>query len=100
MANVLVFAEHQHHKFPKTTLVAITAGKEAASKSGGACCAVVLGKGISMVSSPPSTSRTTRAVLPSATTMPGIPFFSFSDSRLSALEAKVPCGHPSSAASI
>src|SRR5437762_971616 len=25
MAKVLVFAEHQHNKFPKTTLVAITA---------------------------------------------------------------------------
>jgi len=46
MANVLVFAEHQHHKFPKTTLVAITAGKDTASKSGGECCAVVFGKGV------------------------------------------------------
>jgi electron transfer flavoprotein alpha subunit len=46
MGNVLVFAEHQHHKFIKTTLVAITAGKDAASKSGGECCAVVCGKGV------------------------------------------------------
>ena len=46
MGNVLVFAEHQHHTFAKTTLVAITAGKEAARVSGGDCCAVVLGRGI------------------------------------------------------
>jgi len=46
MAKVLVFAEHQHHKFPKTTLVAIAAGKDAASKSGGECYAAVFGKGI------------------------------------------------------
>jgi electron transfer flavoprotein alpha subunit len=46
MGNVLVFAEHQHHKFPKSTLVAITAGKSAASKLGGDCYATVFGKGI------------------------------------------------------
>ena len=46
MANVLIFAEHQHQKFPKTTLVAITAGKEAAAKSGGECYAAVLGQGV------------------------------------------------------
>jgi electron transfer flavoprotein alpha subunit len=46
MGNVLIFAEHQHHKFPKSTLVAITAGKEAAKLAGGECYAAVLGKGI------------------------------------------------------
>jgi electron transfer flavoprotein alpha subunit len=46
MGNVLIFAEHQHHKFPKSTRVAITAGKEAAKLAGGECYAVVLGKGI------------------------------------------------------
>jgi electron transfer flavoprotein alpha subunit len=46
MANILVFAEHQHHKFPKTTQVAIHAGQDAAAKLGGDCYAVVLGKGI------------------------------------------------------
>jgi electron transfer flavoprotein alpha subunit len=46
MGNVLIFAEHQHHKFPKSTLVAITAGKEAARLAGGECYAAVLGKGI------------------------------------------------------
>jgi electron transfer flavoprotein alpha subunit len=46
MGNVLIFAEHQHHKFPKSTLVAITAGKEAAKVAGGECYAAVLGKGI------------------------------------------------------
>src|SRR5579862_9765414 len=44
MGNVLVFAEHQHHKFAKTTLVAVAAGKVAAG--GGDCFAAVLGKGI------------------------------------------------------
>jgi electron transfer flavoprotein alpha subunit len=44
MGNVLVLAEHQHHKFAKTTLVAIAAGKAAAA--GGDCYAAVLGKGI------------------------------------------------------
>jgi len=44
MGNVLVFAEHQHHKFAKTTLVAIAAGKAAAGS--GDCYAAVLGKGI------------------------------------------------------
>src|SRR5260221_295015 len=33
MANVLVFAEHQHHKFPKTTQVAINAGNAKATVS-------------------------------------------------------------------
>src|SRR5262249_48081627 len=46
MAKVLVFAEHQHHKFPKTTQVAIAAGKDAAAKTGGECYAAVFGKGI------------------------------------------------------
>jgi electron transfer flavoprotein alpha subunit len=46
MGNVLVFAEHHHGKFPKTTLVAVSAGLEAAGKSGGECHAVVLGKGV------------------------------------------------------
>jgi len=46
MGNVLIFAEHQHRKFPKSTLVAITAGKEAAKLTGGECYAAVLGKGI------------------------------------------------------
>ena len=46
MANVLVFAEHQHGKFPKTTLVALSAGKEFAAKTGGKCAAVLLGSGV------------------------------------------------------
>jgi len=46
MGNVLVFAEHQKDKFPKSTLVAIQAGKEAASKLGGNCFAAVLGSGV------------------------------------------------------
>ena len=45
MGDVLVFAEHQHGKFPKTTLVAFAAGKDAAAKYGGACHAVVMGSG-------------------------------------------------------
>ncbi|MBM4255592.1 MAG: electron transfer flavoprotein subunit alpha/FixB family protein [Deltaproteobacteria bacterium] len=46
MGNVLVFAEHQKGKFPKSTLIALQAGKEAASKLGGNCIATVLGSGI------------------------------------------------------
>jgi electron transfer flavoprotein alpha subunit len=46
MANVLVVAEHLHGKFPKTTLVSLAAGKQAATHSGGKCLAVVLGQGI------------------------------------------------------
>jgi len=46
MGNVLVFAEQQKGKFPKSTLVALQAGKEAASKLGGNCLAAVLGSGL------------------------------------------------------
>src|SRR5690242_7282065 len=46
MSNVLVIAEHVHGKFPKTTLVALGAGKDLASKAGGKVTAAVLGKGI------------------------------------------------------
>ncbi|HVN85834.1 MAG TPA: electron transfer flavoprotein subunit alpha/FixB family protein [Candidatus Binatia bacterium] len=46
MSNVLVFAEHAHGKFPKTTLVALSAGKDAAAKFGGDCCAALLGKNL------------------------------------------------------
>jgi len=46
MGNILVFAEHQQGKLPKTTLIAVQAGKEAASKLGGVCYAAILGSGI------------------------------------------------------
>jgi len=46
MGNVLVVAEHLHGKFPKTTLVGLQAGKQAATLVGGKCLAAVLGKGI------------------------------------------------------
>src|SRR5438105_7791661 len=46
MGDVLVFAEHVKGKLPKTTLAAIEAGRQAASRTGGACHAIVLGKGI------------------------------------------------------
>jgi electron transfer flavoprotein alpha subunit len=46
MSNVLVIAEHLHGKFPKTTLVALAAGKDLASKGGGKCTAAVFGKGV------------------------------------------------------
>lgn len=49
MGNVLVFVEHQQGKVTKAALVAMTAGKDAASKSGGECHAVVLGKGVDAV---------------------------------------------------
>jgi len=43
MSNVLVFAEHEKGKFSKTALVALGAGKQLASQTGGECCAAVLG---------------------------------------------------------
>ncbi len=46
MGNVLVFAEHHNGKFPKSTLVALQAGKEAVGKLGGNCLAAVLGSGV------------------------------------------------------
>ncbi len=46
MGDVLVFAEHTHGKFPKTTLVAFAAGKDAAAKLGGSVHAVLLGTGL------------------------------------------------------
>jgi electron transfer flavoprotein alpha subunit len=46
MGNILVFAEHQKGKLPKTTLIAVQAGKEAASKLGGNCYAAILGSGV------------------------------------------------------
>jgi electron transfer flavoprotein alpha subunit len=46
MSNVLVFAEHQHKKFSKTALVAVSAGKDLAAKTNGQCFGVVLGTGI------------------------------------------------------
>jgi electron transfer flavoprotein alpha subunit len=46
VGNVLVFAEHYKGKFPKSTLIAVQAGKEAASKLGGNCIATVLGSGL------------------------------------------------------
>ncbi len=46
MSNVLVFAEHMHKSFSKSTLVAIGAGKAVAAQSGGKCYVAVLGAGI------------------------------------------------------
>jgi len=46
MGNVLVVAEHVHGKFPKTTLVGLSAGRQAAGHSGGRCFAAVLGQGV------------------------------------------------------
>jgi electron transfer flavoprotein alpha subunit len=46
MGNVLVVAEHQHGKFPKTTLVAIAAGKQLAGLAGGRCVVAVLAQGV------------------------------------------------------
>jgi electron transfer flavoprotein alpha subunit len=46
MSNVLVIAEQVHGKFPKTTLVALAAGKELAAKAGGKASAAVLGQGV------------------------------------------------------
>jgi electron transfer flavoprotein alpha subunit len=44
MGDVLVFAEYQGERFPKTTLVAVNAGLEIARKRGGNCIGVVAGE--------------------------------------------------------
>jgi electron transfer flavoprotein alpha subunit len=46
MSNVLVFAEHQHQKLPKTTLIALKAAEDLAAKTGGKCYAALLGSGL------------------------------------------------------
>jgi electron transfer flavoprotein alpha subunit len=51
MGNVLVVAEHLHGKFPKTTLVSVAAGQEAAKHAGGKAIGVVLGKGVDALAS-------------------------------------------------
>jgi electron transfer flavoprotein alpha subunit len=51
MGSILVFAEHQHHKVTKATLVAIAAGKELAGKTGGECHAIILGKDVNDLAS-------------------------------------------------
>jgi electron transfer flavoprotein alpha subunit len=51
MSKVLVIAEHVHGKFPKTTLVAVAAGKELAAKSGGSVTAAVYGQGVDALAS-------------------------------------------------
>jgi len=43
MGDVIVYAEHKHDHFPKSTLVAISAGLQLAQKRGGQCSAVVTG---------------------------------------------------------
>jgi len=49
MGNVLVFAEQQKGQFPKSTLIALQAGKEAAGTLGGDCLAAVLGSGLDAI---------------------------------------------------
>ena len=46
MSNVLVIAEHVHGKYPKTTLVALAAGKVLAAKDGGKVTGAVFGQGV------------------------------------------------------
>ncbi len=45
MGDVLVYAEHRGGHFPKTTLIAVSAGLELARKRGGQCIAVLSGDG-------------------------------------------------------
>jgi len=45
MGNVLLVAEHQHGKFPKTTLVGLSAARQLATHEGGKVVAAVLGQG-------------------------------------------------------
>jgi electron transfer flavoprotein alpha subunit len=51
MGNVLIFVEHAHGKLPKSSLVAISAGVEAARKHGGETYALVAGKGVDSIAS-------------------------------------------------
>ena len=51
MSNVLVVAEHLHGKFPKTTLIGVTAAKTLAEKAGGKAIGVVLGKDVDALAS-------------------------------------------------
>ena len=46
MGDVLVIAEYQGDRFPKTTLVAVNAGLELAKKRGGSCLAVIAGEAV------------------------------------------------------
>jgi electron transfer flavoprotein alpha subunit len=46
MGNVLVIAEHQHGKFPKTTLSAVAAAKQLAGAAGGKAVGLVIGQGV------------------------------------------------------
>src|SRR5262249_52981287 len=45
MGNVLLVAEHKHGKFPKTTLVGLSAARQLATQDGGKVVAAVLGQG-------------------------------------------------------
>ncbi len=51
MGDVLVIAEYQGDRFPKTTLVAVNAGLELARKRGGSCLAVVAGEEVGALAS-------------------------------------------------
>ena len=51
MSNVLVVAEHLHGKFPKTTLVGVSAAKTLAEKTGGKVVGAVLGKDVDALAS-------------------------------------------------
>lgn len=51
MGDVLVIAEYQGDRFPKTTLVAVNAGLELAGKRGGRCLAVVAGTEVGALAS-------------------------------------------------
>ena len=62
MGDVLVFAEHVKGKLPKTTLAAIEAGKQAASRTGGACHAIVVGKGVEALGADQKSAQVTREV--------------------------------------
>jgi electron transfer flavoprotein alpha subunit len=51
MGDVLVFAEYFGEHFPKTTLVAVNAGRELAKKRGGSCLTVVAGADVGALAS-------------------------------------------------
>ena len=63
MGNVLVFIEHAHGKLPKTSLVAISAGLEAARHYGGEAHALVLGKGVEAIGNEAATYGVKKVLL-------------------------------------
>ena len=62
MGNVLIYAEHAHGELPKATAIAVAAGKQVASQSGGETILAVLGSNASALADQASALGTTKVV--------------------------------------